>query len=146
MPSGSLLPRARMNKGGRPYLCGRPPFYIGADGRIRLFIPCSCLSFGTECPFTIYYPTQVSLLIFFRKPRILGRAKRPLELCSLPKGRKKAERHELFFPYCAVDFRPHSRMKIRHLPEENSAIIWQFRLKSVYLQHEILLKSVVFKA
>ena len=34
MPSDSLRPCARMNKGGRPYSCGRPPFYIGADGRI----------------------------------------------------------------------------------------------------------------
>lgn len=28
--------------------------------------------------------------------------------------------------------------------QKNSAIIWLFRLKSVFLQHDILLKSVVF--
>lgn len=37
--SCSFPPSARMNEGGRPYILERPPFYIGAAGRIRLFIP-----------------------------------------------------------------------------------------------------------
>ena len=55
VPSCSLRPGARMNKGGRPYSCGRPPFYIGADGRISLSTPCYCLSLGNEKKSSLFF-------------------------------------------------------------------------------------------
>jgi len=63
VPSCSLRPPARMNKGGRPYHLERPPFYVGADGRIRLSIPCSGLSFRTAVTAELLQLAKVELWI-----------------------------------------------------------------------------------
>lgn len=63
VPSGSLRPPARMNKGGRPYHLERPPFYIGADGRIRLSILCSGLSSRTAVTAELLQLAKVELWI-----------------------------------------------------------------------------------
>ena len=63
VPSCSLRPPARMNKGGRPYNLERPPLHLGAAGRIRLSILCSCLSSRTPVITELLQLANVELLI-----------------------------------------------------------------------------------